>query len=229
MAIQTQSREALREMIDLLQQVDQRWAGPEWNIHSEEDVAHAHRSLMHILEGGLSGFFESDAANPLAVACRVDVIGRGAPIDELEAWQRAARALDLHLFSETCCFFIESVNVHYVPQGKLEELAVGNDPPGAMARTLMTLARSPGDPERAACIERARSELERHAYRPEFAALQPPSLSDQAVVERLEAAGTRALEMLLQQRRESGLDTSEAGATTGSGSNPGSSSNTGSL
>ena len=65
MAIQTQSREALREMIDLLQQVDQRWAGPEWNIHSEEDVAHAHRSLMHILEGGLTGYFESDAANPL--------------------------------------------------------------------------------------------------------------------------------------------------------------------
>lgn len=30
MAIQTQSREALREMIDLLEQVDQRWAGADW-------------------------------------------------------------------------------------------------------------------------------------------------------------------------------------------------------
>jgi hypothetical protein len=60
----TESRAALRELIDMLNEVDQRWAGPEWNIASAEDVADAHRALMHMLEGGLSGMFESDPAHP---------------------------------------------------------------------------------------------------------------------------------------------------------------------
>jgi hypothetical protein len=64
MTVQNQSRQALRELIDLLEEVDQRWAGPEWNLHSEEDVAAAHRSLMHVLEGGLAGMFEYDVAYP---------------------------------------------------------------------------------------------------------------------------------------------------------------------
>ena len=64
MSIQTESRKALRELIDLLVEVDERWAGPEWNLSSVEDVAGAHRSLMHLLEGGLTGMFECDPAHP---------------------------------------------------------------------------------------------------------------------------------------------------------------------
>jgi hypothetical protein len=64
MSIQTESRKALRELIDLLVEVDERWAGPEWNLSSAEDVAGAHRALMHLLEGGLTGMFESDPAHP---------------------------------------------------------------------------------------------------------------------------------------------------------------------
>jgi Protein of unknown function (DUF1214) len=62
--IQTESRKALRELIDTLSEVDERWAGPEWNLQSESDVANAHRALMHILEGGLITFFETDATRP---------------------------------------------------------------------------------------------------------------------------------------------------------------------
>lgn len=64
MSLQTESRSALRELIDLLEEVDRRWAGEEWNLHSAEDVAGAHRALMHMLEGGLAGYFEYDAAHP---------------------------------------------------------------------------------------------------------------------------------------------------------------------
>ncbi|MBP6381099.1 MAG: DUF1214 domain-containing protein [Pseudomonadales bacterium] len=64
MSIQTESRQALRELIALLQEADERWAGPEWNLASAEDVAGAHRALMHMLEGGLVGMFESDPAHP---------------------------------------------------------------------------------------------------------------------------------------------------------------------
>ena len=62
--LQTESRKALRELIDLLVETDERWAGPEWNLQSEDDVVGAHRALLHMLEGGLTGFFETDAAHP---------------------------------------------------------------------------------------------------------------------------------------------------------------------
>ncbi len=64
MTIQTESRDALRELIALLQEIDERWAGPEFDMHAEGDVAAAHRALMHILEGGLVGMFESNPARP---------------------------------------------------------------------------------------------------------------------------------------------------------------------
>ena len=63
--IQTESRKALRELIDLLSEVDDRWVGPEWNLSSEDDVVGAHRALMHLLEGGLVGMFESDPSRPI--------------------------------------------------------------------------------------------------------------------------------------------------------------------
>ena len=64
MSITTESRTALKELIALLQEIDERWAGPEFDMHSEADVVAAHRALMHNLEGGLVGMFESDPANP---------------------------------------------------------------------------------------------------------------------------------------------------------------------
>ncbi len=64
MTVHTESRQALKELISLLQEVDERWAGPEWNLHGPEDVVAAHRSLMHVLEGGLAGMFESDPSHP---------------------------------------------------------------------------------------------------------------------------------------------------------------------
>jgi hypothetical protein len=62
--MQTESRRALVELIELLQEVDARWASPAWNIASAEDISDAHRALMHLLEGGLAGMFESDPAHP---------------------------------------------------------------------------------------------------------------------------------------------------------------------
>ena len=62
--IESESRHALRELIDLLGEVDQRWVSEEWNLASESDVAGAHRALMHMLEGGLHTFFESEPSRP---------------------------------------------------------------------------------------------------------------------------------------------------------------------
>jgi hypothetical protein len=64
MTLQTESRQALRELIDLLREIDERWASPEWRLTDEADVVGAHRALMHILEGGLCGMFESNPSHP---------------------------------------------------------------------------------------------------------------------------------------------------------------------
>ncbi|MBW2241071.1 MAG: DUF1214 domain-containing protein [Deltaproteobacteria bacterium] len=61
---QTESRKALRELIDFLSEADERWAGPEWNIESEADVVNAHRALMHLLEAGLLSYFEHEPQHP---------------------------------------------------------------------------------------------------------------------------------------------------------------------
>ncbi len=60
-----ESRRALRELIDLLVEIDERFAGPEWMVESPDDIAGAHRAVMHLLEGGLYGHFEEDPARPV--------------------------------------------------------------------------------------------------------------------------------------------------------------------
>ena len=64
MTIKTESRSALRELIATLEEVDQRWAGEEWNLASPQDIVAAHRNLMHLLEGALVGHFEFDPNHP---------------------------------------------------------------------------------------------------------------------------------------------------------------------
>jgi hypothetical protein len=64
MTIQSESRTALHELIDLLKEVDERWCSEERNLVTAEDVAGSHRALMHILEAGLVGYFEQDARTP---------------------------------------------------------------------------------------------------------------------------------------------------------------------
>ena len=63
-SIDTASRRALHELIDLLGEVDWRWVSPEWNLHTADDVVGAHRALMHYLQWGLVGLFERDPAAP---------------------------------------------------------------------------------------------------------------------------------------------------------------------
>ena len=60
----TESRQALRELLETLREVDERWASPEWNLHSADDIVGAHRALMHYLQWGLVGLFERNPAAP---------------------------------------------------------------------------------------------------------------------------------------------------------------------
>ena len=64
MSTDTESRAALGELIAALQNVDQRFASDEWMVTSPDDVAGAHRAMMHILQGGLASAFERDPSKP---------------------------------------------------------------------------------------------------------------------------------------------------------------------
>ena len=62
--MQTESRKALHELIDLVREIEERWASPEWNLNTPDDVVAAHCAMMHMLEGGLATFFEDDPDHP---------------------------------------------------------------------------------------------------------------------------------------------------------------------
>ncbi len=59
------SRAAFDELLDLLREVVDRFAGAEWGISTPEDVAGAIRLIANLLEGGLVGHFEDDPREPV--------------------------------------------------------------------------------------------------------------------------------------------------------------------
>jgi hypothetical protein len=58
------SRKALRELIALLQEVDERYLGDEWSAPMFGDLPDGFRSLAAMLEGGLALMFELDPERP---------------------------------------------------------------------------------------------------------------------------------------------------------------------
>ena len=60
-----QSREAFVELLDTLREAADRYAGAEWGVTTDDDVAGALRLVAHLLEGGLSGHFEDDPSAPV--------------------------------------------------------------------------------------------------------------------------------------------------------------------
>ena len=61
---ESESRKAFHELLDLLRTLDERFLGPEWLISSPADVGEGLRAIMHLLQGGLAGYFDDDADHP---------------------------------------------------------------------------------------------------------------------------------------------------------------------
>jgi hypothetical protein len=62
--IASESRTALRELVALLQEVDQRFLSAEWNLMSPGDIGEATRAVAHLLQGGLALQFERTPERP---------------------------------------------------------------------------------------------------------------------------------------------------------------------
>jgi len=63
--IANQSRLALRELIELLQEVEARYLGDEWSAPAFGDVVDGFRSVANMIEGGFFLSFDSDPERPI--------------------------------------------------------------------------------------------------------------------------------------------------------------------
>jgi hypothetical protein len=63
MTQQPKSRAALHSLLRLIEEIDQRFLGPEWGIDDASTPEGIH-ALMHLLQGGLYTYFEDDPAHP---------------------------------------------------------------------------------------------------------------------------------------------------------------------
>jgi Protein of unknown function (DUF1214) len=59
-----ESRRALRELIALLEEIDERYLGDEWSAPAFGDLYDGYRSIAHTLEGAFALVFETDAQRP---------------------------------------------------------------------------------------------------------------------------------------------------------------------
>lgn len=58
------SRKAFGELLDLLRELSERYAGPEWLVQEPDDVGEALRAILHLLEAALLTRVESHPAHP---------------------------------------------------------------------------------------------------------------------------------------------------------------------
>jgi hypothetical protein len=60
----SQSRKAFDDLLDLLRELSERYAGPEWLVQEPDDVGEALRAVLHLLEAALLTRVESSPAHP---------------------------------------------------------------------------------------------------------------------------------------------------------------------
>jgi hypothetical protein len=60
----SESRKAFGELLDLLRELSERYAGPEWLVLEPDDVGEALRAVLHLLEAALATRVESSPAHP---------------------------------------------------------------------------------------------------------------------------------------------------------------------
>jgi DNA repair protein SbcD/Mre11 len=141
---------------------------------------------------------DSDDALPDALGLRVVLRGQCRFSEQLPV---AAEALlsDARSWTESgVACFIHRIAVETVPALDLDSLARQTDPCGLLARRLLAL-QDPDSEERQRLVELGRRSLESVATGREFRDLDQ-RLSDQAIADRLIAAGRQSLSRLMAQR-----------------------------
>src|SRR5690554_1106884 len=136
---------------------------------------------------------------PLAVGVRLRVVGRhdmrAAIATHLE--QEDPRELDLTAGGAR--YFVHDVSFEVYPRIDVAAVAASEGPRALMARRLLLLG-GPACDERTALIDGAREAMLEAARHSDYGGLEPPDLSDDAVVAALRRAAARLLSQMTETR-----------------------------
>lgn len=107
----SETREAWGELVAMLTEAGERFAGPDFGLESPDDVAEGHRALMHLLEVGLLTELEADPDHPVfrplvlsslkAMGDNPDAIYFGAPVAARNAYRVTGRTAGAAYFAFT--------------------------------------------------------------------------------------------------------------------------------
>lgn len=191
---------AMNELIELLTELNTRWAGPEWNFNSEADVAGAHRLAMHYLQAGLVTFNENDPAHPTMrplvspyqkmFGDNPDAIYYEAPVSAEYEYIVRGKAKGAAYFSITLEQGTENGEVSVATLGVLNDTEIDVDAHGAFE---LRLGGEPQERNWLAIPPEASRLTTRHYFEEVRAAAANPAKNPEWEIERVGAVGTAPL------------------------------------
>jgi hypothetical protein len=172
-------------------------------LWEELDVELSELASIEELPGGITRAIDSlhdrhahRLGEAKAVGVRLHWRGRSPHHRELRRTD-PGELLDLRFPRGGVLYFVHEVVDHARASLELERLARTEDPPGLLARALLSLDE--GTPEAELLLRQARRELARVAETSSWNLLEPLELDDAMVRDLLLTSGTQALEELLAQ------------------------------
>ena len=176
-----------------------RWEVVEVALDGLESAENVHALAVSALDA-LHERLAGERFRPRAVGCRLRFTGRSAHRRAVERSLAAGDPLRILHPRDEILYFVHDWRMEAGPAPDLDELARGADPPALLARKILLLRGSAGDPDRQALLAGARRRLASLGGRRTFAAhgLAPPT--EEEAAELLERAALGALSELLDQR-----------------------------
>lgn len=177
-----------------------RWERIEVDVSPLEAPEDLQLLLLSSLEA-LSARLEAEGADPVAVGCRLVLVGR-TPYRQQIAAMLAADPPEARLQRlGGTDFFVDRVSLRALPAVDLSELAAKDDPVGLLAARVLAL-QQPGTELRERLVTAATARLEGLAQRNDYAGATAAELSEPEVASLLAEAALNALDALLAQGAE---------------------------
>lgn len=194
------SQAAFSELIDLLTELNTRWAGPEWNYNNEADVAGAHRLAMHLLQTGLVTFHENDPSAPTMrplvnpyqkmFGDNPDAVYYEAPVSDQYEYVIRGKAKGAVYFSVTLEAGTEDGSMSARTVGVLNDTQIDLDADGAFE---LRLGGAPSERNWLAIPSDASRVTTRHYYEEVRPAAANPAKDPEWEIERVGAKGSVGL------------------------------------
>jgi hypothetical protein len=174
-----------------------RWERLELDVSGLPDADGLPGLIVDALEG-LARRLGEEGADPVAVGCRLTLVGRSPIRAGLDSLLRSDPPSSRLMTFGQVNFFVDEVTLKVLPTIDLYDLASRDDPVGLMAARIVAL----GQPEsalRRRLLEQARARLAEVGRHNAFVGSHQPDLDEAELAELLERAALGALDALLAQ------------------------------